>query len=352
MSTSKTSNPFFLAAALVVIIAGVIYAQSLVTSVLLALFISIICAQPMFWLQRKGFPQVGAIILVFLGILALSFGLGEVIGRSLSSFSKQVPLYEQNINEIERTVLQFLTDMGMQISKEELTGKFDPSKLMGMTAGILGQLGSFLGNAFTIIFLVLFLLLELDSFHVKVRAIFGEKSTSLSYFNTIADNIRHYLTIKTLTSLLTGIIVWILLAVIGLDYAILWGLIAFLLNFIPNIGSFMAAVPAVLFAIIQLSFGGVIGTIVVFLGANLLIGNFVEPRLMGKGLGLSTFVVFFSLIFWGFVLGTVGMFLSVPLTIAIKIILEHNPSTRGFAIALGTQEEAQQILDSSDNDRN
>lgn len=352
MSSTRTSNPLVVAAALVIVIGGVIYAQSLVTSILMALFISIICAQPIFWLRRKGLPQTGAIVLVFVAILVLSFGLGEVIGRSLSSFSKQVPIYEENINGIERTLLQFFTDMGIRVSAEEFTGQFDPSKLMGITAGILGQLGSFLGNAFTIVFLVLFLLLELDSFPIKVRAIFGEKSTTLNYFDVIADNIRHYLTIKTLTSLFTGLIVWILLAIIGLDYAILWGLIAFLLNYIPNIGSFVAAVPAVLFAIIQLSFGGVIGTIVVFLAANLFIGSFVEPRLMGQGLGLSTFVVFFSLIFWGFALGTVGMFLSVPLTIAIKIILEQNPATRGAAIALGTQAEAQQILDSSDNDRN
>ena len=100
---------------------------------------------------------------------------------------------------------------------------------------------------------------------------------------------------------------------------------------------------------IQLGTGGVIATIVVFVVANIVIGNVVEPRIMGKGLGLSTFVVFFSLIFWGFILGTVGMFLSVPLTIAIKIILEQYPSTRGFAIALGTKDEAQHVVDVSNS---
>ena len=204
---------------------------------------------------------------------------------------------------------------------------------MDQTAGLLAQLGSMMGNAFTVTFLVLFLLMELDSIPVKTRAIFKGRSESLEYLNVIAHKIRHYLSIKTLTSLMTGILVWLLLLIIGLDYAILWGLIAFLLNYIPNIGSIVAAVPAVLFAMIQVGTGGVIATIVVFLAANTVIGNIVEPRIMGKGLGLSTFVVFFSLIFWGFILGTIGMFLSVPITIAIKIVLEQYPNTRGFAIA-------------------
>ena len=148
---------------------------------------------------------------------------------------------------------------------------------------------------------------------------------------------------------LFGLLLTAILLALRIRGAILWGLIAFLLNYIPNIGSFIAAVPAVLFAMIQLGTGGVIATIVVFVVANIVIGNVVEPRIMGKGLGLSTFVVFFSLIFWGFILGTVGMFLSVPLTIAIKIILEQYPSTRGFAIALGTKDEAQHVVEVSNS---
>ena len=131
------------------------------------------------------------------------------------------------------------------------------------------------------------------------------------FVRVIGDSVRHYLTIKTFTSLLTGVFVWIGLALIGLEYAIIWALIAFLLNYIPNIGSILAAVPALLFALIQLGLDGVLFTAIVFVVVNMLVGNAIEPKIMGKGLGLSTFVVFFSLIFWGFILGTVGMFLSV-----------------------------------------
>ena len=107
----------------------------------------------------------------------------------------------------------------------------------------------------------------------------------------------------------------------------------------------MAAIPAILFSFIQLGFIGMFWTGLIFVIVNMVIGNIVEPKMMGKGLGLSTFVVFFALLFWGFVLGTVGMFLSVPLTMVFKIMLDQNPNTKGIAILLGTQEEAQLILD-------
>ena len=129
-----------------------------------------------------------------------------------------------------------------------------------------------------------------------------------------------------------------------MDYAIIWALIAFLLNFIPNIGSILAAFPAILFALVQLGAGGAFWTMIIFVAVNMIVGNIVEPKVMGKGLGLSTYVVFFSLIFWGFVLGIVGMFLSVPLTMAIKIMLEQDVKTKWIAIALGTEAEAKALL--------
>ena len=342
----KVQNNFIVRfAAFVIVIAGIMYAASLVTSFLLALFISIICAQPILWLQKKKVPQALAIAIVFVGILAIFFGFGEIIANSFSSFSQDAPKYEQNLQKIGQRFFSFTDGLGIKISTEEMSKLFNPSKVISITAGFLGQLGGFMGNAFTIFFLVLFLLLELDSISVKTKAIVKHTQVSLDYLKSIGSSIRHYLSIKTVTSLLTGALVWGALAIIGVDYAIIWGLIAFLLNYIPNIGSIIAAVPAVLFSLIQLGFGGAIWTSVVFVIVNLIIGNAVEPKMMGKGLGLSTFVVFLSLIFWGFVLGTVGMFLSVPLTMAIKIMLEQNPKTQWVAIILGTQDEAQRVVD-------
>jgi len=346
--TKPTGVPIYLAA-FIIIIAGVMYAKAVVTPLILALFISIVCAQPIYWLQKRRVPQSIAVAIVLVGVLAVFFGFAELISNSLSSFSQQVPTYEKNLRAIQITVLQFFNDQGVEVSTDQLSSLFDLSKTLSFTASLLGQLGSIMGNALTIFFLVLFLLLELDSITIKANAIVSGKAESLKYFDNIGSSIRHYLSIKTLISLITGICIWVCLIIIGVDYAIIWGLIAFLFNYIPNIGSVIAAVPAVLFTIIQLGFGGALGTALVFMVVNIVIGNVIEPRFMGKGLGLSTFVVFFALIFWGFVFGTVGMFLSVPLTIAIKIMLEQNPRTKGIAIALGTQNEAQQLLDQYKN---
>jgi len=335
-------------AAFIIIIAGAMYAQNFIIQLLLAFFISIICAQPIYWLQKKKVSQGLAITIVLVLIMAVFIGFGELIGTSLSSFSEDAPKYEQNLQEIGGTILQFADDKGMKISKSEITNLFNPSKIMGITAGFLGELGGLMGNALTIFFLVLFLLMELDSFPIKIRAILkdseGTSEGSLAFLNTIGDSIRHYLSIKTMTSLFTGLLIWISLAIIGVDYAIIWALIAFLLNYIPNIGSIIAAIPAVLFALIQLGFGGAFWTIGVFVAVNMVIGNIVEPKMMGIGMGLSTFIVFVSLIFWGFIFGSVGMFLSVPLTMSIKIILEQNPKSKWIAILLGTQDEAEVIL--------
>jgi predicted PurR-regulated permease PerM len=138
-------------------------------------------------------------------------------------------------------------------------------------------------------------------------------------------------------SLATGIAVFILLVVVGVNYAVLWGLLAFFLNYVPNIGSIIAAIPAVLLALIQLGFVESVIVAAGFVIINLLVGNVIEPRFMGRGLGLSTLVVFLSLIFWGWVLGPVGMLLSVPLTMTAKIALDSREETRWIATLLGPE---------------
>jgi len=346
--TSGNKLVFINIAAFVIIITGIMFAASFVTSILMALFISIILSQPILWLQRKKVPQWLAITIVFILVTGIFLGFGEIIATSFSSFSEDQATYEKNLSEMGHSSLRYLEEKGINISTDNIANIFEPSKIMSFTTGFLGQLGGFMGNSLTIFFLALFLLLELDTIPVKMRAIIQGNLESLAYFDVIGNSIRHYLSIKTATSLMTGAFVWIGLALIGLDYAIIWALIAFLLNYIPNIGSIIAAIPAVVFALVQLGFGGVIWTTIIFVAVNMIIGNAVEPKMMGKGLGLSTFIVFLSLLFWGFILGSVGMFLSVPLTMALKIMLEQNPKTKWIAIVLGTDKEAETIVNARD----
>jgi AI-2 transport protein TqsA len=340
---SMEGSPLVNSAALIIIITGVIYAKSIITPFLLALFISIICEQPISWLEKKRVPRWLALIIVVFGLIFLFSGLGFLIGGTISSFSGNLSEYQSTLTGISNSFIEFLSKKGINIPQDQLFNLIQPAKILEFTASALNKLVNMMGNTFLIFLIILFTLMEFGSFSVKAILIGSDKSGS--YFSTILQNIRHYLGIKTLICLLTGILIYIALLIIGVQYPLLWALIAALMNYIPNIGSIIAGVPAVLFALVQLGLGGALWTLGSFMVVNNVLGNFLEPRIMGKSLGLSTLVVFLSLLFWGFILGPVGMFLSVPFTMIIKIILEHNENTKWFAILLGTPAEAKAYLE-------
>ena len=342
---STTGSPFVIIAALIIIIAGMIYAKTIITPIMLALFISIVCEQPISWLEKRRLPRWLALLIVLIGMIFLFSGFAFLIGETVSSFSGNLSKYESTLTDLSNSFIQFLNAKGYNIHQDQILNLIQPAKILEFTAGALNTLISMMGNTFLIFLIVLFTLTEFSSFAIKAKAILLGSDRSLAYFSIILQNIRHYLGIKTLICLLTGILVYVAMLIIGVDYPLLWALIAGLMNYIPNIGSIIAAVPAVLFALIQLGLGGAIWTLASFMVVNNVLGNFIEPRIMGKGLGLSTLVVFLSLLFWGFLFGTVGMFLSVPFTMTIKIILEQNENTKWIALLLGTPSEAETYLE-------
>ena len=338
-------------AATVVIIAGVIYSSTFITIMMMAFFISIVSAHPVSWLDKKKVPHMLSVTIVLLGILLIISGLSSIIGTSVTNFTSHLGKYESRLQGILVSTNQELQQLGINLSTERLTQLFDPGKILDFTASTLGQLGNLMSNATLIFFIVLFVLLEMNSIALKWK-VFGASTTgkTIKNLSRIEISVRHYLVIKTLTSLLTGILVGTFLSFLGVEYAILWGLIAFLLNYIPNIGSIIAAIPAILFAWIQLGVVSMFWTFIIFLSVNMFIGYIVEPRVMGRGMGLSTLVVLLSLIIWGYMLGVVGMFFSVPLTMTLKIILEQNETTKPLAALLGTDEDALKLIDQQNMD--
>jgi len=332
-------------AALIIISAGVIYAKSIITPILLALFISIICAQPITWLEKRRIPRWLALIIVIFGLIVLFSGFTYLIGGTVSSFSGNLSQYESTLTSINSSFIQFLNENGLKVPKNQFLTLVQPAKILEYTASALNTVFNMVGTTFLIFLIILFILLEFGSFSVKARAIQIESDKSISYYSTILRNIRHYLGIKTLLCLSVGILVYLALLIIGVDYPLLWALIAALMNYIPNIGSIIATIPTVLFALIELGLGGALWTLAATMVIHNVLGNIVEPRIMGKGLGLSTLVVFLSLLFWGFTLGMVGMVLSAPLTMTIKIILEQKEETRWLAILLGTPADAKIYLE-------
>jgi len=326
-------------AAFVVIVAGMRAASSLLVPFLLAMFLAVLCATPLRWLTTHHVPRVIAVILLLIIILSLGTVIGGILGTTIVDLSRQTPRYEAGFQRQLAGLEAFLNRFGIEGSRQIITEYFDPSRLFGVMGTLVTSIGQVLANGALILLTMIFALLEMSGFPTKIRAAFGDRDATEAQegMHRIGMSVRRYVALKTVISLGTGIGIFIWLSVLGVDYAVLWGVVAFLLNFIPNIGSFVAAIPAVLLASIQLGFGSAVVAALGFMIVNVLFANILEPRIMGYGVGLSTLVVFVSLVFWGWVLGPVGMLLSVPLTVIFQMVLATNESTRWIAILLGSE---------------
>lgn len=341
--TKQSTGARFLitSASFVIIIAGMRAAESILVPFLIAVFIAVICLPSLSWLKRKGIPTALAMLMVVAGITLIGMLITVLIGTSLDNFSRDVPAYQARLKEKSQLVIAWLRQTGFDIPEKRILEAFNPGAAMNLAAGLLSKLGSVFTNAFLILLTVIFILLEASSISTKMHVISNSAHTSETQFDKFIKNINQYMAIKTATSLATGICIAVWLAILGINYPLLWGFLAFLLNYVPSIGSIIAAVPAVLLAVIQLGTAKALLTVSGYLVVNIVIGSIIEPRVMGRGLGLSTLVVFLSLIFWGWVLGPVGMLMSVPLTMAVKIALDSSEDTRRIGILLGTEAQAE-----------
>jgi len=338
---SRMRDTVLTIAGFLIILAWMRYAQGLIVPFLLALFLAIIAATPVSWLKSKGLSTPLAVILVLLVSIALGVFVALVLSSSVDQFSQSLPAYQTRLEELLSGVDDWLSGHGIKAPESGgIMDVIDPGQAMGFANSLISSLGRVFGNLFLILFTVLFMLLEAWIFPQKIQAIFGNNSAMvLARFSDVIKSTRQYLSIKALMSFATGIIVGAGTAVIGLDYPILWGFLAFALNFIPNIGSIIAAVPAALLSLVQLGPMATLGVILVYLTANIIIGNIIEPRYMGEKVGLSTLVVFLSLVFWGWLFGLVGMLLSVPLTMTVKFASLVSDETRWLGILLGPGSE-------------
>jgi AI-2 transport protein TqsA len=322
------------AASFVLIVAGMSAAASLINPFLLAVFLATLCSPPLLWLQRRGVPNGLAVTAIVLGLLIIASLLMVFVGRSLNTLAQQIPVYQERLAELTTRILDWLNTQGLDISKSPLSEYVTPRTLVSVVTYGLSTIRGLFTNMFLILLTVFFILLEASGFPRKLEAAFPDPERTLGHLKIMTASVNRYMGFKALFSLATGASIWILLTIIGVEFAGTWGLLAFFLNFIPNIGSVIAAIPAILWALVQLGIPSALLTLLAYLAVNVIIGNLLEPRFVGHKLGLSTLVVFLSLIFWGWALGAVGMVLSVPLTMIAKIALATNDDTRWIAVML------------------
>lgn len=343
---TSISRVCLIMAAVVIILAAVKAASVIVVPVLLALFIAIICQPVIVLFQRMGLHKVLAVISVVLVMLVLVLALAGLVVQSVNEFLQNLPVYRELMTQRFDWLAEQAETYSISLNWEFVQGQLDPSRAINLTINMLSGVGGIMTSSVIILLIVVFMLAEASITPHKLRLAFNSPDKTMGQVHSILRAVNKYLALKTLISLVTGFIVGFGLWLMGIDHYVLWGVLAFLFNYIPNIGSILAAVPAVLMAVIQFSptMAGLVALL--FLAVNMLMGNLIEPRVMGRGLGLSTLVVFLSLIFWGWILGPVGMFLSVPLTMVAKIALAENESTRWLAILLSGDE----IMKVADND--
>ena len=345
VSQYKNTSALISFAAVIVIVYGMQAAKVLLVPFLLAVFFALIAVRPMLWLQRHRVPSFAAALLVVLGMMLVLGVVGTVVGSSIAEFTAALPTYQAGLDAIVDRVIVFASRVsGDDDAFSEFGDLIDPGWAMGMAAGILNSLRDVLTNIFLILFTMVFILLEVSGAGVKAEAAFGRSADSFTRLRMFVNNLGRYLGIKTVVSMATGLIAGLLTWSIGLDFPLLWGMLAFLFNYVPTIGSIIAAVPAVLMALVQLGVGDATSTAIGFLAINMVFGNFLEPKLMGYGVGISPLVVFTGLILWGWIFGPVGMLLSVPLTMAVKMALESNRDTRWIAILIGSERDADYAL--------
>jgi predicted PurR-regulated permease PerM len=322
-------------AALVIILAGIHAAADIIVQLLLALFFAIVLNPLVTWFMRRGVSRSIAIAIVVFVMLCVLTALFGLLAASSNEFLAILPKYNKELTHKLLALQDALPFLHMHMSPEKMLQRIDSDKMMTFATTLMAQLSGAMASIVLLVMTVVFMLFEVRHVPYKMRFALVNPQIHIAGLHRALKGVSHYLALKTLISLLTGIIVWLGLVAMGVQFALMWGVLAFLLNYIPNIGSVISAIPPMLQALLFNGWYECLLVGVLFLAVHMVLGNIMEPRLMGKRLGMSTLVVFLSLLIWGWLLGPVGMLLSVPLTSVCKIWMETTQGGSKLAILLG-----------------
>lgn len=311
-------------------------ARPVLVPFILAVFLSYILDPALTFLTRCRCPRPWAVLIVLALMSVVLYLLGVMVYSSGKALVAELPKYQDRLAEIGR----FL-DRGIgpfKVDVPSVLGSLDIDKVGGFVVGSIGPFFGVLGKLALVFLFLAVIVAGRGRGEVKLLKLAGDGRSSRvrSLLDRINHEVRKYLVLKTLISLANGLEVWLVLTLFGVDFAALFGLLAFLLNFVPNIGSLIATVLRVGFAFFQFgTFWTPFLVLVITVGIDEILGTVIEPRVLGKGLDLSPLLVFFSLVFWGWLWGIPGMILSVPLTAVIRIVCQNLPALRPAAVLMG-----------------
>ena len=339
MRAPSTFRGLYAAAALVLIIAGLREASGILVPVAFAAFITVLLAPVIRLLRRYGVPVAIAIPLLIVALIALLVLVGSFVGSSLNAFAVAIPRYQEKVLDIVASLTLWLGSHGVRTNVTKLMATVDSGKVLAILGNALTQVASLLSYTILVLLMVVFLLFDAVDLPARLRIALRRPEEELDQVRHVASEIKHYIVLKTYLCLTTSTVTFIVLSVLGVDFAPLWALLALILGYVPNIGPFVASAPPVLLALLQNGPGHMMIVLGVLATLHTVVGNVIEPQLLGRRLGLSSFVVFVSLIVWGWIWGAGGMLLSVPLTMTIKILLENSRDWRWLAVLMGSGAE-------------
>lgn len=321
-----------LLASAMVLLLGVRYAASVFAPLLLAAFITAVSLPMLQWLTARRVPHAIAVLLVFLvntAVLALAVWIVLV---SAAQLGELLPAYADRLAELERAAQQRLRHAGIE-PRTNLLSAIAPTERLVEYAGLAARGATqVLGTSVLVMLYVVFMLAAaLDAPRVWQQYRGNRPSHAAEEVSTALRQVQRYLALKTLISMATGVLVGAGAWALDVDFALFWGFVAFVLNFIPNVGSIVAAIPAIATALLQLGAGTAVALAGIYLAVNMLIGNLADPIIIGRELRLAPLVVLVSLVVWGWVFGIIGMFLAVPLTLALRIVMQDSPRFEQYA---------------------
>jgi predicted PurR-regulated permease PerM len=306
----------------IAVLAGMRIAAPILGPVFIALMLTIAWSPGSDWLRRRGWrPSIAALMGIVVGIIVISLFVGLVYA-SLIQLQDKLPGYQPRIEAIQQMIRDKLTDLPIDSSRLFTSEFLQPGSIIGYGLSTIRRITETAGTLLLLVLLMAFMMLEATRYPGKLKFALGTRSGAVDRFVLFGETIRGYVVINATFGLVAAVINTAVLLVMGVDFAVLWGVVSFLLSFVPNIGFLIALVPPMLMALVEYGFTPAIIVVIAYIVINFVVDNIIKPRFVGATVNLSPLVVVVSLLFWGWLLGPMGALVAVPLSIGARFFFE------------------------------
>lgn len=339
MDSSRANTVFLGVLSVIAVVAILKLASSVMLPIFFAILLSFTLSPVVDSLTRIKFPRALAIVLAIMILFGIAYLIFLFLFSSLNSFIDEAPKYYDRFESILSQITGALnTNFSMDLPENPIAEIDFTDTFLNSINAISQNFMDFISAMVIVILSTIFLLLEAPYLPTTIGKAFPRRTGKriVIIMRHTIKQIGRYLSVKFLVSAMTGVLVWFFLQIIGMDFSLIWGVLAFILNFIPNIGSVILMVITILMGFIQFfpQPGPIIAVFVSMIGVQLAVGNFFDPRMQGRRLNLSPVIIIFSLFLWGWIWGTIGMFIAVPVTAVIKIVCQNIPGLNPVAILM------------------